>query len=68
MKADEFATSDDDDAVECPSCHKDNDLSDTRCDGCLDKGFEFECNHCGAALIIEEVEWKPTITVRKAQP
>lgn len=51
--------------VECPECGKINSLLDLQIDGCLKPDTDFECDHCGVELLIDDVDWEPTIYVSK---
>jgi hypothetical protein len=47
--------------IECLACHKNIDLTYISTDGCLKKGFEDVCEHCGAKYVITSVEYYATV-------
>ena len=56
----------DDQSVECPACGKDMSTRDLSTDGCLERGFEDECEHCGVRWGMRVVDWEPTVYVEAA--
>lgn len=47
--------------VECPSCGANSNLQDLQTDNCLESGQTFECQLCGEEVVIDAVDWEPTI-------
>lgn len=55
--------SDDTEIVECPACGEYMSMTDASIEGVLTRGYEQECYSCGNVIVIESVDWTPTITV-----
>lgn len=55
------------DAVECPYCEEENDMSNALDDGCpSDNKFDQECQHCGKEFEVY-VEFEPTYSASKIE-
>ena len=50
--------------VPCPACGAECCIQDVTTDGCLKPGFEDACEHCGAAWVIDAVEYSATVWVK----
>jgi len=49
--------------IDCPECGELNDMTDPNIDGCLEKGYEFNCYKCGQLMEITAVYYEITFNV-----